>query len=142
MADRNLYLQPQVGAVGDAGNYKRFGTPAAGAAILTTDLALNRTTGLCKVPAGFVLLAYSFTITDVDTNGSPTVQLQLGDSGSAARIMAANTVGQAGGTVTTLAAAGVRYKFTVETEIFMTASTAAATAAAGTVNLDLLGYVE
>lgn len=138
MAPRVAYTQPQAGPQGFARTKKVFGGTVN---LLTTDLALNAQTAVCRVPAGFVLQNYTLTVTDLDSNGAPTIQLQLGDSGSAARIMAANTVGQAGGTVTMLAASGSYYQFTDDTDILLTASTAAATAAAGTATVYLEGFM-
>jgi hypothetical protein len=139
MADRVAYTQPQAGLTGESGMFKRFGCSAL--ALATTDLVLNRTVDLFKVPKGFVLTSISVTVSDMDTNGSPTLAFTLGDSGSAARILAAATTAQAGGTTTTLAAAGTRYEFTDETTIMWTTSTASATAAAGTITVDLFGYI-
>lgn len=138
MGDRNAYVQPQVGSQGFARTMKAFGGAVS---LLTTDLALNRTTGLFTVPRGFVVTGIDVTITDVDTNGTPLVQFSIGDSGSAARLFAASTLGQAGGTSATLAAAGKFYEFPAETEIIMTCTAAAATAAAGTLTVLLFGYI-
>lgn len=140
MGDRDVYRQPQVGNQGFAGTMKRYGTNGA-AAILTTDLALNRTVGLCRVPRGFVLTSISVTVTDLDTGGSPAIAFHIGDAADPDRIISAATTAQAGGTNTTLASTGVRYEFPDETEILWTTSTAAATAAAGTVTVDLFGYI-
>jgi hypothetical protein len=51
--------------------------------------------------------------------------IQLGDAGDADRIAVAVNTGQAGGTLTTLAATGLLYQYTEDTDIVMTASTAA-----------------
>lgn len=139
MADRNAYVQPQVGNQGFKNTYKAlYGVFP----ILTTDLTLNRTTGLFIAPKGFTLVGHDTTITDVDTNGSPAILIGLGDSGSNVRIMASSNIGQAGGTNTTLAAAGKFYEFPTDTEIIMTVLTAAATAAAGTLTCALYGFMK
>lgn len=141
MADRNVYTQPQVGALGFGGTMKRFGTNGA-VALATTDLTLNKTVGLFVVPKGFVLTSLSVTVTDMDTNGTPTIAFQIGDNSVADRFVAAATTAQAGGTNTTLNSTGVRYAFTDDTEIVWKTSTAAATAAAGTVTVDFFGYIK
>jgi hypothetical protein len=138
MAPRIAYTQPQAGPQGFARTKKVYGGTIN---LLATDLVLNAQTAVCRVPAGFVLQNYTLTVTDLDSNGSPTLQLQLGDSASAARIMAANTVGQAPGTVTTLAASGSYYQFPADTDILLTASTASATGAAGTATIYLEGFM-
>lgn len=138
MADRNSYTQPQAGLLGEAGTMKRFGCSAT--VIATTDLTLNKTIGIFKVPKGFVLTSLSVTVSDMDTNGSPALVFNIGDSGDADRFIASATTAQAGGTNTTLASTGVRYEFTDETEIVWTTATASATAAAGTLSVDFFGY--
>ncbi len=140
MADRNAYTQPQVGKQGFAGTMKRYGCSAA--ALATTDLALNSTVALFKVPKGFVLTSLSMTVSDMDTNGAPALVIALGDATDDDRFITGATTGQAGGTNTTLATAGIRYEFTDETEIVFKATTAAATAAAGTITVDFFGYVK
>jgi hypothetical protein len=138
MAPRVAYTQPQAGPQGFARTKKVYGGTVN---LLATDLALNAQTAICRVPAGFVLQNYTATLADVDTNGSPTVMVQLCDAASAARIMAASNIGQAGGTNTTLAATGLYYQFTADTDILLTASTAAATGAAGTATVYLEGFM-
>lgn len=139
MADRDGFNQPQVGGQGFAGTMKRFGCSAL--ALATTDLAINKTVGLFKVPAGFVLTSLSATVTDMDTNGTPAVVFAIGDSGDDDRFITGATTAQAGGTNTTLAATGLRYNFTADTTIEWKTTTAAATAAAGTVTVDFFGYM-
>ena len=72
--------------------------------------------------------------TDMDTNGSPTLTLNVGDSGSASRLFSASTVGQAGTLSTAIA--------TAKTLITGTAQANAATGAAGTVSLTVFYVVE
>lgn len=139
MADRNAYGQPQVGGQGFARTMKTLGGALA---ILATDLALNRTTALFVVPKGFVATGVYLAATDMDTNGSPTIALKLGDAGDDDRFVAASTIAQAGGSTTTLASTGLYYEFTQDTEIVLTASTAAATAVAGTVTAYLTGFMK
>lgn len=139
MADRNAYGQPQTGNQGFSRTMKMLGGAAA---LLTTDLALNRTTALFVVPKGFVVTGIDVTITDVDTNGAPAILITIGDAGNAARFLASSNIGQAGGNSTTLAAAGKFYEFTADTEIVLTVATAAATAAAGTITTYLTGFMK
>jgi hypothetical protein len=145
MGDRNVYTQPQVGPQGFAGTMKRFGTMvsnAPGAAsLITTDLALNRTVGMFIVPRGFVLTSLSVTVTDLDTNGTPAIVFAIGDATDDDRFVTGATTAQAGGTNTTIAATGLRYVFADDTEINWKTTTAAATAAAGTVYVDFFGYM-
>lgn len=140
MVDRIAYGQPQVGGQGFRRTMKCFGVTAV--AILAADVAVGKTTALFRVPAGFTALGIYAAASDMDTNGSPTLALSLGDSGSGVRLLSSSTIGQAGTTTSTLASTGAGYKFTVDTEIVMTATTGAATAAAGTLTALLWGFMD
>jgi hypothetical protein len=140
MGDRNIYPLNTAGRGSEAGTRKVLAV--RNAPTLAADVALNRTVGLLVAPAGFVVTGFTFTISDVDTGGSPTHAFSIGVVGTPALIAAIATTGQAGGTLTTLAAAGNRFKFGADTEIIMTSTTGAATAAAGTVSFELEGYME
>jgi hypothetical protein len=140
MATRTDFVQPQAGSQGFARTGKVFGRRVSFA---TTDLALNAVVEAFMVPAGFTVTGVIAVTTDMDSNGSPTLQLSVGDSGSSVRFLAAaNNLGQAAATVTTLAAAGLLYTFTADTKILVTATTASATAVAGTVDLYLQGFMQ
>jgi hypothetical protein len=140
MGDRNVYPLNQAGRGSEAGSRKVLGVRAA--TLLATDVALNRTVGLCIAPAGFVVTGVAFVISDVDTNGAPTHAFSIGIVGTPALITAIATTGQAGGTLTTLAAVGLYFKFTADIEIIMTTTTGSATAVAGTATFQLEGYME
>lgn len=138
MAPRTGYSQPQAGAQGFARTKKVFGGPAI--TLVAADVALNAQVAVCRVPKGFVLQSYSCVMGDCDTG--TTLQTQLGDAASAARIMAAANTGQAGGTNTTLAATGLLYEYTDDTDILMTTSTAATgLGPTPTINVLLEGYI-
>lgn len=138
MAIRYAYTQPQAGPQGFARTKKVFGGTVN---LLTTDLVTTAQTAVCRVPAGFVVQAIYAAATDMDTNGTPTLALNIGDSGSAARFMSASTIGQAGTSSTTLAAAGSYYQFPTDTDILLQPSANAATAAAGTLTVYLEGFM-
>lgn len=87
------------------------------------------------LPIGARVIHSTLMATDMDTNGSPTLTLNIGDSGSAARLFSASTVGQAGTLSTAIATTGLGYQYTTETLITGTAANNAATGAAGTVTL-------
>jgi hypothetical protein len=114
------------------------GTVAVG----TAGLALNAVTPLVRVPKGFTLIHATLEATDMDTGGSPALVLAVGDTDDVDRVMAGLTIGQAGGISSVIAVAGHQYRFTQETTINLTATTAAATAAAGTVQISLLGVID
>lgn len=139
MPDRRGYRQPQVGAQGFARTMKALGGPVS---LVATDLAVNKTVGLFVVPKGFVLTSLSVTATDMDTNGTAALVFSIGDAGDPDRFVDSANTAQAGGTTTTLAAAGAGYEFTEDTEIVWVTEVAAATAAAGTVSATFFGYVK
>lgn len=94
------------------------------------------------LPANARILAATLEATDMDTNVSPTLAINVGDSGSATRLFSASTVGQAGTASVASAVAGLHYKTTAKTLITGVASANAATGAAGTLYLSILYVVE
>jgi hypothetical protein len=139
MADRVAYTQPQVGNQGFARTMKTLGGPLA---VLAADAATGNTVQVMKVPKGFVATGVYLALTDIDTNGTPTVSVTLGDSADDDRFVTASTIGQAGGSTTTLAATGLYYEFTADTDIALKFGTGSATAAAGTVTTYLTGFMK
>jgi hypothetical protein len=93
-------------------------------------------------PKGFRILGAVLESTDIDTNGSPTVTINVGDAGSASRIFSAATIGQAGGVTSTIAAAGNDFQFTDDTMIVGAFAAGPATGAIGTISLTLTGRFE
>lgn len=94
------------------------------------------------VPAGFRLVLAVLESTDMDTGGSPSLTINVGDSGDADRIFAASTVGQAGTLSSALATTGAGYQYTTKTLITGVANANAATGAAGTLYLTLIGFID
>lgn len=140
MADRNAYsINTPVLTPGQARKLTAIGGAVS---LVTGDLALNKTTALFVAPAGFTVVHHVGTITDIDTNGSPAVVFTIGDATDADRFVTTSTAGQAGGSLAAIATTGVNYRFTADTEIVFTATTAAATAAAGTLTYFLFGYFD
>ena len=92
------------------------------------------------LPANARVVFAVLEASDMDTNGSPTLTLNIGDSGSASRLFSASTVGQAGTSSSALAVGGQGYSYTSKTRITGTAANNAATGAAGTVELTV-GYI-
>lgn len=110
--------------------------------IPTSGLALNAVTPLVRVPKGFTVIHATLEVTDMDTNASPTLVLAVGDATVNNRILTGLTIGQTGGINSVIAATGHQFRYTDETTINLTATTAAATAAAGTVQISLLGVID
>lgn len=139
MTYRKDWNQPQVGPEGFARTHKTFGRTVA---LGTADLVTGNTVGAFMVPKGFVTTSIIAKATALDSNGSPALTLSVGDSGSGTRFLSASTIGQTGATTTTIASTGVLYEFTADTEILVTVTLQPATAAAGTLDLRLQGYIK
>lgn len=135
MADFN-YLpagKPLPGHGLKAANYviTNSGTLATGA------LALNKTSVIARVPKGFRCTDIRFRIGDGDTG--TTLVFTVGDAVDPDRLIVISTAGQAGGEVVALADAGFLYAFTEDTDIILTATTAATTAQAAAFKIALTG---
>lgn len=109
-------------------------------AVPATNLAANDLIKVFRAPKGFIVTGAYLYATDLDTNGTPTLTLALGDLADDDRFVAASTIGQAGGTTITLASAGAGYVFAEDTDVYIKAKAASATAAAGTVRCALIGF--
>lgn len=137
MAYRKAWAAPQVG-LGEARTIRSCGGAFA---ILATDLVTANTVGLFVVPAGFVVTDIAAYSTDMDT-GTNAMTLSLGDATLATRLLNASTIGQAGTSVLVLASTGQNYKFLVDTEILLTVTLGPTVAAAGTLTINLKGWIE
>lgn len=104
---------------------------------LTAALALNDVINMFKVPAGAIITGIILKTSDLDTGGSPAIVLDVGDASDTDRLIDGATVGQAGGTSTSLVSStGVFYQYTAETMISVLVQVAPATGATtGTVEL-------
>lgn len=110
--------------------------------------ALGDTISVGLLPRNAVVVSASVkAASQLDSNGTPTLTLDLGVTGTAQLFKAAiSTVGRAAGVTAdqTLAAAGVLYKNLsgADIAVLCTVHAAAATAVAGTLEFDLEYYVE
>lgn len=95
-----------------------------------------------RVPAGAVYVGGHLATDDLDSNGTPTLVLDVGDDDDADGLLDGSTTGQAAA-VTQFNGAFITNakKTAAEKNIILTVATAAATAAAGTVRLVLFYYV-
>lgn len=132
------YLIKPIPTHGQAGNMKVLGpwVVTCTAAPATTD-----TLNFGYAPKGFTVLGIGAYATDMDTSGSPTLTLNIGDSGDADRLIAATTIGQTGTSSYTslVASTGVAYQYTAKTLITGVANANATTGAAGTMTVWLIG---
>lgn len=109
---------------------------------ITANAANNDTFDFGVVPKGFRVLGGCLEATDIDTNGSPTAAINVGDSGSASRLFSGSTVGQAGTADRALAVAGQHFLYTADTVVTGIIATGPATGTTGTIYLSLYGRFE
>ncbi len=134
----NVRLKQGVSAGGPAGNVNSaYAEVVCGAALTTAD-----TLEFFFLPAGARVLSATLEATDLDTNVTPLLTLNIGDSGSATRLFSASTVGQAGTAAAATAVGGLNYKYTSKTKIVGVPQANAATGTAGSVYLNVLYVVE
>lgn len=92
---------------------------------------------VCQLPVGAIVLDATIEADDLDTNGTPTITLNVGDAGSANRYFAASNVAQAGTAASASAATGIFYQVTGTNDTMVRVAVAAnaATSAAGQVRV-------
>jgi hypothetical protein len=93
-------------------------------------------------PKGFRVLGGYLKASDMDTGGSPSLTINVGDAADADRLFAASTAGQAGTATQLSVATGVGYQYTDRTLITGAPAANPATGAAGTLELVLWGVIE
>lgn len=137
-ASSNISLRTGVAAGGPAGNvnvaYAEVVCPAAPS---TADPLQ-----FFYLPAGARVLHATLESTDMDTSGSPTLTLNIGDAGDPDRIFAASTVGQTGTASSAAAVTGAGFRYTTKTLITGVAAANATTGAAGSIFLWIMYVVE
>ena len=114
-----------------------FGSVTFSSAPTTSDTA-----PMFVAPKGFRVFGATLVSSDMDTNVSPTITLNVGDSGSATRFFSASTVAQAGTSSTATATSGLGYLFTADTVVNIVPQANAATGAAGNAQLMMWGRFE
>lgn len=98
-----------------------------------TSLAAADILNFFFMPRGAEVVDGFLKATDVDSNGSPTITIHLGDAGVATRFFTSSVVGQAGTIDRNMNTGGFGYQFTAKTLVFGTIAVVAATKVAGTV---------
>ncbi len=132
------YLTAPIADHGIGGNMKAFYFSVTASAALTTSDTLN----FGYVPKNFRVLGGFLEADDLDTNGVPTLTLNIGDSDDADRLFAASTVGQAGTASNDVAVAGLGYKYGSKTLITGAPAANAATGTSGDIRLCVYGLLE
>ena len=110
-------------------------------ALAAGDLTLNALHGALDLPPGVEVIGAAVWATDMDTNGTPLLAFNIGDAADPDRFFAATQVGRAGTASSDMAVTGYGFTTTAKTRVNVVVSAAAATAAAGTLNLAIQGRV-
>lgn len=106
-------------------------------------LTLNQVIPGVPVPKGARVVGMGLSATDLDTNGTPTIVLAVGDGGDDDRFITASTIGQAGGVQNINAHTGYYYQYTSADTIDIKVTTAPATGATtGTIRLHVLYVID
>lgn len=103
---------------------------------------VNDDVGLFYVPAGAVIVGATISATDMDSNGSPTLAFDIGDSADEDRIFAASQVGRAATLSSAIATTAHLYKYTAQTQIRAYIQAVAATGVAGTLTVSVQYFVD
>ncbi len=94
--------------------------------------ALNDVVEMVRVPAGATITGITLGATDMDTNGVPTLVLDVGDGADTDRFIDGATIGQTGGASTAFAVSGFGYAYTANDTIDVLIQVGPATGAVGT----------
>jgi len=124
---------------GFGGNMKvSYGVVALSGTITTADAAT-----VCNLPVGAIVTGVTIEADDCDTNGTPTITLNVGDAGSATRYIAASTVAQAGTAGVSTSATGTFYQITGtnDTAVRVAVAANAATSADGSVRVAVMYFM-
>lgn len=109
---------------------------------LTAALAANDTVTMFRLMPNFRVTGGLLKSDDLDTNGTPTITLSLGDAGDDDRYFSVATVAQTGTFTSTLAFTGVDFVTTAYTDVILKVNTGPATGATtGTIVAALYGYI-
>lgn len=109
-------------------------------------LEVNDVLEMIKVQKGFRVLEVILETPDLDTGGSPTIELSVGDGGSATRFIsgAGSTIAETSGGFARLSTVGgLGYKYTEDDTIDVKVTTGPATGAtSGVIKLAVFGRYE
>jgi len=88
-----------------------------------------------SIPAGHSLVGIILSSTDIETDGTPTVTLSVGITGTLGKFIASSTIGQASGIARMSVGASLGYTPTSDTPVIVSITDAATAAAEGTIKL-------
>jgi hypothetical protein len=116
---------------------------AQGTYELTAALVINDVIQMVKIPKNAVVDDVILGSYDLDTGGSPSLVLAVGDGTTADRFITGSTIAQGGGIGRANQVDGMGYAYTAEDTIDVKVITAPATGAtSGTINLTVLYHMK
>lgn len=128
---------PLPGHVGDGGrNVTLYSQPIR----ITTAITSSDSGTVFTPPKGFTVLYTIIKASDLDTASSPSLTLNVGISGTAAKFVSASTVGQAGTAAQSIIAGGCGYQFDGSTAVVWARAAGPGTGATGTIEIWMVGY--
>lgn len=98
---------------------------------VTTGMVLGDTVTLGKVPANAYIIDAFIAVDDLDAGGTPTVSFDYGLTGSTTLFLGSSTTAQAGGIARTTKQGMSGLQVTADTQVLVTCSVSAQSAAAG-----------
>jgi hypothetical protein len=127
---------PTAGPVGFAA---KLTVLASGPVNVTTAITGADVGTLLTAPAGFTVLYTLIESTDMDTGG-PTLTLNVGDAGSATRLVSASAVAGNGTSALVVTNSGLGYQYTADTPVTWAVQAGPTTGATGVFSVWIVGY--
>lgn len=109
-------------------------------ATVTTPITLGATLLTVSLPARITVAGIDLSVSDIDTNATPLVLLDIGDADDADRFVAADTSGQGGGDLEYRPVNTAWYRYSAAADLLVAVNTAPATGAAGAIAATIYGY--
>lgn len=92
---------------------------------------------MVPVPKGARIVEVVLGTADLDTNGTPTITMKVGDGSDDDRFITSSTIGQTGGVTRLNAQTGTGYEYTADDTVDITFGAGAATFASGDITLSV-----
>lgn len=109
-------------------------------ATVATPITLGATLLTIALPARITIGGIDLSVSDIDTNATPLVKLDIGDADDDNRFVAADTTGQGGGDLEYRPLNTAWYRYSAAASVLVTVNTAPATGASGAIAATIYGY--
>jgi hypothetical protein len=111
-----------------------------GEAVVTTPIILGVTLLSVAIPKGVCIGGIDIDVSDLDSNATPLITLDVGDAVDQDRYVAASTIAQDGGLLEYRPVNTVWYRYSAASAVLVKVATAPATGAAGAIAATIYGY--